>query len=432
MNVTQRRAIRVGLLGCGNVGSAFVGLVRDQAKEVEARTGIDLQVTRVAVRNLSRDRDVELPPDVLTHDAHGVVSDPDVDLVVEVIGGIEPARELITEALKAGKPVITANKELLANFGVELFGVADDLGVDLLFEAAVAGGIPLVRSLRESLRGEPIRRVLGIVNGTTNYILTKMAEQGADYGEALAEAQRLGFAERDPTADVEGFDAGAKAAIIASIAFGARVVAGDVYHEGISHISKADIDVAHRLGYVVKLLAIAELDAGSGEVAVRVHPAMVPIHHPLASVRESFNAVFVEGGAVGSLMFYGRGAGGLPTASAVLGDVIDAAVNLTKGTHGTLGSFAKARIRPIDETFAEYLLGLEVVDRPGVLHAVTGVFADHGVSIRAAEQEGIGEDARLVFLTHEAKESAVQATVHGLRELDVVKHVGGLLRVIGG
>ena len=432
MNVTQRRAIRVGLLGCGNVGSAFVGLVRDQAKEIEARTGIDLQVTRVAVRNLSRDRDVELPPDVLTHDAHGVVSDPDVDLVVEVIGGIEPARELITEALKAGKPVVTANKELLANFGVELFGVADDLGVDLLFEAAVAGGIPLVRSLRESLRGEPIRRVLGIVNGTTNYILTKMTEQGADYGEALAEAQRLGFAERDPTADVEGFDAGAKAAIIASIAFGARVVAGDVYHEGISHISKADIDVAHRLGYVVKLLAIAELDEGSGEVAVRVHPAMVPIHHPLASVRESFNAVFVEGGAVGSLMFYGRGAGGLPTASAVLGDVIDAAVNLTKGTHGTLGSFAKARIRPIDETFAEYLLGLEVVDRPGVLHAVTGVFADHGVSIRAAEQEGIGEDARLVFVTHEAKESAVQATVHGLRELDVVKHVGGLLRVIGG
>jgi homoserine dehydrogenase len=258
-----------------------------------------------------------------------------------------------------------------------------------------------------------------------------MTEEGAAYADALSEAQRLGFAERDPTADVEGFDAGAKAAIIASIAFGARVVAGDVYHEGISQITPADIEVARRLGYVVKLLAIAELD-GSGEIAVRVHPTMLPVHHPLASVRESFNAVFVEGGAVGSLMFYGRGAGGLPTASAVLGDVIDAAVNLTKGTHGTLGSFAKARIRPIDETSAEYLLGLEVVDRPGVLHAVTGVFATHGVSIRAAEQEGIGEDARLVFVTHEAKESAVQATVHGLRELDVVKHVGGLLRVIGG
>ncbi len=424
--------VRIGVLGCGNVGGAFVSLVADRAKEIEARTGVRLEVTRVAVRNLSRDRDVPLAAGVLTHDAHGVVADPEVDLVVEVIGGIEPARELITEALASGKPVITANKELLANIGVELFNAADSAGVDLLFEAAVAGGIPLVRSLRESLRGEPIRRVLGIVNGTTNYILTKMAEQGVAYAEALAEAQRLGYAERDPTADVEGFDAGAKAAIIATIAFGIRVVAGDVYHEGISHITQADIDVAHRLGYVVKLLAIAELDGPSGEVAVRVHPAMLPVHHPLASVRESFNAVFVEGGAVGSLMFYGRGAGGLPTASAVLGDVIDAAVNLTKGTHGTLGTFAKARIRPIDETSAEYLLGLEVIDRPGVLHAVTGVFADHGVSIRTAEQEGIGEDARLVFVTHEAKESAVQATVHGLRELEVVRHVGGLLRVIGG
>jgi homoserine dehydrogenase len=420
------------VLGCGNVGGAFVGLVGAQAKEIEARTGVRLEVARVAVRSLSKDRDVELGAGVLTHDAHGVVADPDIDLVVEVIGGIEPARELITEALLAGKPVVTANKELLANVGVELFRTADDAAVDLLFEAAVAGAIPLVRSLRESLRGEPIHRVLGIVNGTTNYILTKMTEEGAAYADALSEAQRLGFAERDPTADVEGFDAGAKAAIIASIAFGARVVAGDVYHEGISHITPADIEVARRLGYVVKLLAIAELDESTGEIAVRVHPAMLPVHHPLASVRESFNAVFVEGGAVGSLMFYGRGAGGLPTASAVLGDVIDAAVNITKGTHGTLGSFAKARIRPIDETSAEYLLGLEVVDRPGVLHAVTGVFASNGVSIRAAEQEGIGEGARLVFVTHDAKESAVQATVHGLRELDVVKHVGGLLRVIGG
>ncbi|MGI9031358.1 MAG: homoserine dehydrogenase, partial [Ilumatobacteraceae bacterium] len=237
---------------------------------------------------------------------------------------------------------------------------------------------------------------------------------------------------RDPTADVEGFDAAAKAAIIAAIAFGARVVAGDVYHEGISQLTPADIDVAERLGFVIKLLAIAELDDATGEIAVRVHPAMVPRHHPLASVRESFNAVFIEGDAVGQLMFYGRGAGGRPTASAVLGDVIDAAVNLAKGTHGTLGSFARARIRPIDETSAEYLLGLDVADRPGVLHAVTGVFAAHDVSIRAAEQEGIGADARLVFITHDAKESAVQATVRDLRELDVVRHVGGLLRVIGG
>jgi homoserine dehydrogenase len=428
----QEHRVRIGLLGCGNVGAAFVRLVAERAKSIEARTGVAIEVTRVAVRNLSRDRDAELAEGVLTRDAHAVVVDPDVDLVVEVIGGIQPAHDLICTALTAGKPVVTANKELLANHGVELFATAERENVDLLFEAAVAGGIPLVRVLRESLRGEPIRRVLGIVNGTTNFILTKMSEDGTEYGAALAEAQRLGFAERDPTADVEGFDAGAKAAIIASIAFGAEVVAGDVYHEGISQVTTADIEVARRLGYVVKLLGIAELDAPTGEVGVRVHPAMVPLHHPLASVRESYNAVFVEGEAAGSLMFYGRGAGGMPTASAVLGDVIDAAVNLTKGTHGTLGSFAKAVIRPIDETTAEYLLGLDVADEPGVLHAVTGVFARHGVSIRAAEQEGMGPDARLVFITHEARESAVQATLRGLRELDVVHRVGGLLRVIGG
>ncbi len=365
-------------------------------------------------------------------DAHGVVEDPDVDLVVEVIGGIEPARELIATALGKGKPVVTANKELLANVGTELYAVADAAGVDLLFEAAVAGGIPLIRALRESLRGEPIRRVLGIVNGTTNFILTKMTEEGADYAAALSEAQHLGFAERDPTADVEGFDAGAKAAIIATISFGVKVVAGDVYHEGISGVTAADIAMATRLGYVVKLLAICEQDPESGEVAVRVHPAMVPKQHPLASVRESYNAVFVEGGAVGSLMFYGRGAGGMPTASAVLGDVIDAAVNLRQGTHGSVGTFGRATIRPIDETSSEYLLSLDVADRPGVLHAVTGVFARNDVSIRAAEQEGLHDDARLVFITHAAKEASLQGCLRELRDLDVVKRVGGLLRVIGG
>jgi homoserine dehydrogenase len=424
--------VRVGVLGCGNVGAALVALIEKQSPAIAARTGVRLSVTRVAVRNLSRDRDVTLADGVLTRDAHALVADPTVDLVVEVIGGIEPARELITEALRAGKPVVTANKELLANVGTELFAVADQCGVDLLFEAAVAGGIPVIRALRESLRGEPVNRVMGIINGTTNFILTKMDEEGTDYAVALAEAQRLGFAERDPTADVEGFDAGAKAAILASIAFGAKVVAGDVYHEGISRITAADIAMARRLRYVVKLLGIAERDPESGEIAVRVHPAMVPVTHPLASVRESFNAVFVEGGAVGSLMFYGRGAGGFPTASAVLGDVIDAAVNLSKGTHGTIGTFAKATIRPIDETSAQYLLSLEVADRPGVLHAVTGVFARHGVSIRAAEQEGMSPDARLVFITHDAREADVQATMRELRDLDVVKQIGGLLRVIGG
>lgn len=428
---TDPRTVRVGLLGCGNVGAALVQLVADQADAVARRTGIRLEITRVAVRNLSRDRDVALADGVLTRDARSVVADSDVDIVVEVIGGIEPARELIQASLTAGKPVVTANKELLANVGVELFGVAEEHGVDLLFDAAVAGGIPIMRVLRESLRGERITRVMGIVNGTTNYILTKMSEDGADYGEALAEAQRLGFAERDPTADVEGFDAGAKAAIMATVCFGAKVVAGDVYHEGISGISAADIAMAKRLGYVVKLLAIAEQDVVTGEVAVRVHPAMVPLHHPLASVRESYNAVFVEGQAVGSLMFYGRGAGGAPTASAVFGDLIDAAINLTTGTHGLAGRFELLPIRAIDETSAEYLMSLDVADQPGVLHAVTGVFARHGVSIRAAEQEGIGDDARLVFITHEARESDVQATVRELRVLDAVRRVGGLLRVVG-
>jgi homoserine dehydrogenase len=428
---SQGKVVRIGVLGCGNVGAAFVRLVEQQSSTIELRTGIRLEVVSVAVRNMSRDRDVQLPEGLLTRDAHAVVSDPSIDLIVEVIGGIEPARELITTALAAGKPVVTANKELLANVGAELYAAADAAGVDLLFEAAVAGGIPVIRALRESLRGEPVSRVMGIINGTTNFILTKMTEEGADYSAALSEAQRLGFAERDPTADVEGFDAGAKAAILASIAFGAKVVAGDVYHEGISRVTAADIAVAKRLGYVIKLLGIAERDRETGEIAVRVHPAMVPNTHPLASVRESYNAVFIEGDAVGSLMFYGRGAGGNPTASAVLGDVIDAAVNLVKGTHGSIGSFAKAVIRPIDETSSEYLLSMEVADKPGVLHAVTGAFANNGVSIRAAEQEGIGADARLVFITHEAKESDLQATVRQLREMDVVKQVGGMLRVVG-
>ena len=423
--------VRIGLLGCGNVGAALVQLVERQADVIEARTGVRLQISRVAVRNISRDREVELPEGVLTRDAHSVVNDPTVDVIVEVMGGIEPARELIAEAISHGKPVITANKELLANVGHELWAQSDAAGVDLLFEAAVAGGIPLIRALRESLRGEPVTRVMGIVNGTTNFILTKMTDEGADYSAALSEAQRLGFAERDPTADVEGFDAGAKAAIIASIAFGARVVAGDVYHEGISGVTAADIAIARRLGYVVKLLAIAEKIDDTETIAVRVHPAMVPMTHPLASVRDSYNAVFVEGDAVGQLMFYGRGAGGFPTASAVLGDVIDAAVNLQKKTFGSIGSFKRVPVMPIDETSSQYLIGLDVEDKPGVLHAITGVFANHGVSIRAAEQEGMGDDARLVFITHRAREADVQACVSEFRKSPAVRRASGLIRVIG-
>jgi len=421
--------VRIGVIGHGTVGAAFVKLVKQQSNTIAARSGVRLEIARVAVRNTAAHAG-SLAADVLTQDADFVVSDPTVDLVVELMGGIDEARALILKALASGKPVVTANKALIATHGAELFAAADKSGIDLLFEAAVCGGIPLIRPLRESLRGEPIRRVLGIVNGTTNYILTKMSEDGASYADALAGAQQLGYAEADPTADVEGLDAAAKISIIASIAFGANVVAGDVYSEGITKITAADIAIAHRLGYAVKLLAIAELEKSSGSVSVRVHPAMVPHHHPLASVRDAFNAVVVDGEASGSLMFYGRGAGGDPTASSVLGDVIDAAINLNKGAHATLGVLTKAKLLPMAQTSCEYLIPLEVADKPGVLHAVTGIFANNNVSIRAAEQDGIGSGARLVFLTHMANESAVQACIAQLRNLDVVMHVGALLRVI--
>ncbi|HEY8545084.1 MAG TPA: homoserine dehydrogenase [Acidimicrobiales bacterium] len=422
--------VRIGLLGCGNVGAPLVDLVRRRAGAIAARTGLHLEVAKVAVRSTTKERGVALPPEVLTHDAAGLVVDPNIDVVVEVIGGIEPARELILAALKAGKPVVTANKELVANVGTELFAAAEEAGVDLLFEAAVGGGIPVIRPLRESLAGEEVRRVMGIVNGTTNYILTRMTEEGVAYGDALTEAQSLGYAERDPTADVEGFDAAAKAAILASIAFGCRVVAGDVYHEGISGITPADVAYAAKMGYVLKLLAVAERTA-SGALGVRVHPAMVPTDHPLAAVRDSFNAVFVEGDAVGELMFYGRGAGGFPTASAVLGDLVDAAANRHKGSHASIGALAKADISPIDEVESAYYLNLDVADRPGVLAAVAGVFGEHGVSIRSMEQEGLGGEARLVFITHRAREAAVQATLRDLHHLDAVDRITSVLRVIG-
>ena len=425
--------VRVGLLGCGNVGAPLAALVRRRADDIAIRTGVRLEIARVAVRSPAKDRGIELDSGVLTHDAAAVVDDPDIDVVVELIGGIEPARELILAAIKAGKPVVTANKELLANVGAELFAAAEDAGVDLLFEAAVGGGIPFIRPLRESLAGEEIRRIMGIVNGTTNYILTRMTEAGVSYADALSEAQNLGYAERDPTADVQGFDAAAKAAIIASIAFGQKVVAADVYREGITTITPADVAYAAKMGYVIKLLAIAERVNGrsSGGLGVRVHPAMVPVEHPLASVRGSFNAVFVEGDAVGELMFYGRGAGGFPTASALLGDLVDAAVNRRKGSHASVGTLTEGEIRPIDEVESAYYLNLDVVDRPGVLAAVAGVFGEHGVSIRSMEQEGLGDEARLVFITHLAREAAVQATLRDLNHLDAVDQITSVLRVIG-
>jgi homoserine dehydrogenase len=426
----MRDSIQVGLLGCGTVGAALVRLVDEHADLIAGRAGVTIEIARVAVRDLSRRRDVKLAPERFTTDAAAIVEDPAIDVVVEVIGGVEPAHSLITAALQAGKPVVTGNKELIARHGPELFEVAAAAGVDLLFEASVAGGIPLMRPLRESLAGDRIRRVTGIVNGTTNYILTRMAEEGSTFAAALADAQRLGYAEADPTADVEGYDAAAKAAIIATVAFGARVHLDDVHTEGITGITDDDIASARLLGYVVKLLAIAEeID---GDIAVRVHPAMVPVHHPLASVRDSFNAVLIEGEAVGELMLYGRGAGGGPSASAVLGDLIDAVRNLVAGgTVATVSGLVDRPVRPIGDLESQFYLFMEVADRPGVLAAIAAEFGRHGVSIQSMEQRGLGDDARLVFITHRAREEDLRATLDALREVEPVHRVGSVIRVTG-
>jgi len=431
----EANVVRVGLLGCGTVGSSLVQLIAEHGDTIAARSGARLEVVRVAVHDLSKPRAVTLADGVLTDDPGSLVIDPDVDVVVELMGGLDPAYRLIRTALEGGKPVVTANKEVVARSGAELVQVAAKAGVDLLYEAAVAGAIPLLRPLRESLAGDRLQRVMGIVNGTTNFILTRMSDDGGSFADALAEAQELGYAERDPTADVEGFDAAAKAAIIASVAFGVAVSAEDVYREGISAITPDDIAMAARLGYVVKLLAVVEAvtdpHGGPGEVAVRVHPAMVPNDHPLASVRDAYNAVFVEGAAAGELMFYGRGAGGRPTASAVLGDLVDAAGNLRQGTAPSPAGLVPARIRPISELSSQYYITIDVVDRPGVLEKVAGATARHGVSILKMEQVGLGDEARLVLITHTAAERDVQATLAELRELDDVDRLGTLLRVIG-
>jgi len=429
--------VGLGLLGCGTVGSALVDLVAAEADTIEARTGLRLEVRRVAVRDTAAAaaRVPSLDPGVFTDDPDAVVADPAVDVVVEVMGGIDPARRLVEAALAAHKPVVTANKALLAAHGPELHAAAAEARVDLLFEAAVAGGIPLVRPLRESLLGEPIRRVMGIVNGTTNYILTRMAEEGVSYAEALADAQALGYAEADPSADVEGGDAAAKAAILATIAFGVDVRVDDVPVEGITALSQSDIDFARRNDMVIKLLAIAEAvgsaDADAG-IAVRVHPALLPADHPLAAVRLSYNAVFVEGDAVGQLMFYGPGAGGGPTASAVLGDIIDAATNRRQGSSASLGVLTQAPLVPSDNLASRYYLAISVTDRPGVLAEVAGAFGDHGVSILSMVQEDRGEQAGLVFITHTARHADMVATIDALSGLAAVHSIGSVIRLVAG
>jgi homoserine dehydrogenase len=420
--------VRVGLLGAGTVGGGIWRILEEHAGPIASRTGARIEITRVAVRDRSRRREVEIPEAVLTEDAMAVVEAEDVDLVVEVMGGREPAGALIRRAIALHKPVVTANKELIANEGPALTALARAAGVDLAFEAAVAGGIPIIRPLRESLAGDRVTRVVGILNGTTNFILTRMTEQGEDFADVLADAQAAGYAEADPSADVDGHDAAAKTAILATLAFDVAVHADDVYREGIRDVNPADLRVAARLGYVIKPIGVANVV--DGRVGVRVHPAMLPAGHPLASVRGVFNAVYVEADASGPLMFYGKGAGAMPTGAAVVGDLIDAARGLvhttTRPSDVHLGV---AELRPIDELRTQYCVRLEVDDRPGVLADVAQSFGAHDVSIAQVWQDGVEDGAELVLVTHRSRESDLRATVDALGRVDAVRRVAGVMRV---
>ena len=423
--------VKVGFLGCGVVGAAAARILFHSRADLEARAGRPIELSKVAVQTLSKDRGIDLDRDVLTTDPWEVVSDPEIDIVVEVIGGVDPARDLVLGAFKAGKHVVTANKELIATHGQEIFDAASSAGTDILFEGAVAGGIPIIRPMKESLAGDDVRRVMGIVNGTTNFILTRMSETGESFTEALAEAGRLGYTELDPSADIEGHDAASKIAILASLAFNARVVAADVHREGISRVTPGDIAAAQDLGYVIKLLAVAEKQ--DGLISARVHTAMVPQTHPLAAVRDVFNAVFVEAEHAGDLMFFGRGAGGGPTGSAIVGDIVEIARNIVTGgrSPGCTCYHDSARIRPWDEVPVRYYVVLKVFDRPGVLSEVAGAFAHFGVSIASVRQEGFGDEATLVLITHTATEGNHQATFRTLAELDVVERIESTIRVEG-
>jgi homoserine dehydrogenase len=430
--------LRVALLGCGVVGSEVARLITGQAEDLRARVGRPLELVGIAVRQNDRARP-DIDAALFTTDGESLVSREDVDLVIEVIGGIEPARSLILTALQHGASVVTANKALLAEDGATLFAAAEHAGVDLYFEAAVAGAIPIIRPLRESLVGDEITSVIGIVNGTTNYILDRMDTAGVSFDEALAEAQLAGYAEKtDPTADVEGFDAAAKAAILASLAFHTRVTSADVYREGITQVTPADIASAHDIGCVVKLLAICQLSppaipgGNDRTVSVRVHPAMIPRSHPLAAVGGAYNAVFVESMSAGRLMFYGPGAGGSPTASAVLGDLVTVARNRLRGAVGPgESSYAARPVTKIGSVMTRYHLSLEVADVIGVLATIAHVFAENGVSIETVRQNGRGADAQLVIVTHHAQDAALSATVRALRNLDIVREVTSVMRVEG-
>jgi homoserine dehydrogenase len=424
-----KRTLKVALLGCGTVGTQVARLLTEQADDLGQRTGARLELAGIAVRRLNHSRP-GIDASLLTTEAETLATRPDVDIVVEVIGGIEPARSLLLAAMKAGKSAVTANKALLAENGEEIHDAARATGADLYYEASVAGAIPLLRPLRESLAGDRVHRVLGIVNGTTNFILDRMDTSGADFSESLEEAQALGYAEPDPTADVEGFDAAAKACILAGLAFHTKVTAADVHREGITEVTAADIASAKTLGRTVKLLAICERSEAG--VSVRAHPAMIPRSHPLASVGGAYNAVFVEAESAGRLMFYGAGAGGTPTASAVLGDLVAVARNRLAGTRGPeLSTYAELPVLPMGDTLTRYHVSLDVEDRPGVLAPVAEVYARHGVSIQQVRQTSRGNEAELVIVTHEARDAALAATISDLQSLPIVRAVASVMRVEG-
>ncbi|MEU9028020.1 homoserine dehydrogenase [Streptomyces sp. NPDC048383] len=431
----RTRPLKVALLGCGVVGSEVARIMTTHADDLTARIGAPVELAGVAVRRPSKVRE-GIDPALVTTDATALLKRGDIDVVIEVIGGIEPARTLITTAFENGASVVSANKALLAQDGAALHAAADAAGLDLYYEAAVAGAIPLVRPMRESLAGDKINRVMGIVNGTTNFILDKMDSTGAGYQEALDEATALGYAEADPTADVEGFDAAAKAAILAGIAFHTRVRLDDVYREGMTEVSAADFASAKRMGCTIKLLAILERAADGLSVTARVHPAMIPLTHPLASVREAYNAVFVEAEAAGRLMFYGPGAGGAPTASAVLGDLVAVCRNkLTEATGPGESAYTQLPVSTMGDVVTRYHISLDVADKPGVLAQVATTFAEHGVSIDTVRQQGrpdgVGNEASLVVVTHRAHDAALSGTVEALRKLDTVRGVASIMRVEG-
>ncbi|GGX36104.1 homoserine dehydrogenase [Streptomyces lomondensis] len=427
----RTRPLKVALLGCGVVGSEVARIMTTHADDLTARIGAPVELAGVAVRRPDRVRE-GIAPELITTDATALVKRGDIDVVVEVIGGIEPARTLITTAFEYGASVVSANKALLAQDGAALHAAAEEHDEDLYYEAAVAGAIPLIRPLRESLAGDKINRVMGIVNGTTNFILDKMDSTGAGYQEALDEATALGYAEADPTADVEGFDAAAKAAILAGIAFHTRVRLDDVYREGMTEVTAADFASAKEMGCTIKLLAICERAADGGSVTARVHPAMIPLSHPLASVRGAYNAVFVESDAAGQLMFYGPGAGGSPTASAVLGDLVAVCRNRLSGSTGPGESaYAALPVSPMGDVVTRYHISLDVADKPGVLAQVATVFAEHGVSIDTVRQQGKDGEASLVVVTHRASDAALTGTVEALRKLDTVRGVASIMRVEG-